>query len=148
MSLNLSASFDSPVKTWDFLKSESVDLVFSDIAMPDVTGISFLKSLKVPPCFIFITANPGYAAESYELDVVDYIVKPYDYGRFMKVVNKVEAVLSKKTIGHKDKDYLIIKDGYKNVVKRFDDIFFIDPYTANRKDTPVRVWLNISTAPK
>jgi len=124
--LNLLNTFDNAIKAWDFLKREKVDLVFSDIVMPDIDGISFLKNLKNPPLFIYVTGNPKHAVESFELDVIDYIIKPFDYGRFMKAVNKAEAFLNKKEKSIEDKDFLVVKDGYKNVILRFDDIFYIE----------------------
>lgn len=126
--LTLKGCFEKPTEAWAFLEAESVDLVISDIAMPDISGVALLKNLKNPPLFIFVTANADFAAESYELDVVDYIVKPYDYARFLKAVRKAQDQLNSKNSPSikKEKDFITVKDGYKNVIIRFDEIFYIE----------------------
>ena len=70
------------------LASMPVDLMFLDIQMPKITGIEFLKSLKQPPMTIMTTAYPNFALQGYELDVIDYLVKPFPFERFLKSVNK------------------------------------------------------------
>lgn len=82
------ASCGSALEVMDMLRFHKPDVVFSDIDMPDITGMELLKSLKHPPAFVFITSYAGYAAESYELDAVDYIVKPVTLARLTKAVNK------------------------------------------------------------
>lgn len=80
-----------------FLKTEQIDIVFSDIDMPELSGIELLRSLKKPPVFIFTTSHPEHAAESFELDVVDYIVKPVKLERLIKAVDKAIEYLSNKS---------------------------------------------------
>ena len=72
----------------DLLKQHPVDLIFLDIQMPELSGIEFVRSLPQPPSIIFTTAYRDYAVESYELDVVDYLLKPITFSRFLKSVNK------------------------------------------------------------
>ncbi len=81
----------------DVLKEQKVDIVFSDIDMPELTGIGLLKSLKNPPVFIFISSYSEYAVESFHLDVIDYIVKPASFERLLKAINKaIEYIELKK----------------------------------------------------
>lgn len=81
------------------LKNEDIDIVFSDIDMPDLSGIELLKSLKNPPVFIFISSHSEHAAESFNLDVIDYIVKPAKIERLIKAVNKaIEYINAKRKV--------------------------------------------------
>ena len=81
------------------LKNEDIDIVFSDIDMPDLSGIELLKSLKNPPVFIFISSHSEHAAESFNLDVIDYIVKPAKIERLIKAVDKaIEYINAKRKV--------------------------------------------------
>lgn len=86
--IRIIASCESALEVMDILRSQKPDIVFSDIDMPDITGMELLKNLKNPPAFVFITSYAGYAAESYELDAVDYIVKPVTLARLTRAVSK------------------------------------------------------------
>lgn len=86
--LEIVASCQNALEAFDLLKKEEVDLVFLDIQMPVLTGIEFVKSLQHPPSVIFTTAYREYAVESYELEVVDYLLKPITFTRFFKAINK------------------------------------------------------------
>src|SRR5690349_20333378 len=88
--LQLLGSFSNALVAYDFLRKEPVDLMFLDINMPELSGLDFLKSLRDAPLVIFTTAYPQYALESYELDAIDYLVKPIRIERFLKAVNKAE----------------------------------------------------------
>src|SRR5882757_4228901 len=87
-SLHLTAVLADGLEAIERLKKEEIDIVYSDIDMPDLSGIELLKSLKHPPVFIFISSHPEHAAESFELDVIDYIVKPVKIERLIKATNK------------------------------------------------------------
>lgn len=87
--LELSSEASSAVEAMDLLRQTTVDLLFLDINMPGLSGIQFLKSISQPPKVILTTAYSEYALESYELDVVDYLLKPIRFERFLKAVNKV-----------------------------------------------------------
>jgi len=91
-SLVLKGTFRNPLKALDFLHKEAVDLIFLDVNMPNLTGIQFLKALKIKPLIIFTTAYSSYAAESYEWDAIDYLVKPITLERFLKAVGKARDV--------------------------------------------------------
>ena len=115
----------------EVLKSEDVDLMFLDIQMPQLTGIDFLKSLNNPPCVIFTTAYPDYAVEGFELDAIDYLLKPISLERFMKAVNKVsEKIATRKQDSsasiEEDGDYFFVKADKKLVKVDFDDIIYIE----------------------
>lgn len=87
-SLDLVNVFRSPLKALDYLHDHEVELIFLDISMRDLSGIQFLKSLAERPLVILTTAHPEYAVESYEYDVTDYLLKPIEFERFLKAVNK------------------------------------------------------------
>jgi len=91
------AECESGVEAAVILGSQPVDIVFSDIEMPDLNGINLLKSLRNPPVFIFITSFVGFAAESYDLDVIDFISKPVKFERLMQAANKAIEYLQLKT---------------------------------------------------
>ncbi|NMM47735.1 LytR/AlgR family response regulator transcription factor [Marinigracilibium pacificum] len=92
-SVKLKASFKNPVDALTYLQSNSVQLMFLDINMPDLSGIEFMKSLKTPPLIILTTAYEEYALESYEYQVIDYLLKPIAFPRFLKAINKASEQL-------------------------------------------------------
>lgn len=83
-------SCSNAIEAMEFLEDHRVDVIFLDINMPKLSGISFLKSLDHPPAVIITSAYEDYALEGYELDVVDYLLKPFSFERFLKAVNKVK----------------------------------------------------------
>jgi two-component system LytT family response regulator len=98
-SLTIKAVLADGMEAITVLKNEDIDIVFSDIDMPDLSGIELLKSLKNPPVFIFISSHSEHAAESFNLDVIDYIVKPAKIERLIKAVDKaIEYINAKKKI--------------------------------------------------
>ncbi|KYG81567.1 LytTR family two component transcriptional regulator [Roseivirga ehrenbergii] len=106
--LELKASFTNAYQALEFLKTNSVDLLFLDVKMPDISGMDFLKSLSKAPLVIFTTAYQEYALESYDFQTVDYLLKPFDFGRFLKAVNKASERLEQKNDQH-----LFLKTGYE-----------------------------------
>jgi len=123
--LELLGVYDSALDAMPIVRSGEVDLVFSDIQMPEISGVSFLKSLKKSPLFIFVTGDPNHAIESFELDVVDYILKPFGLDRLLKSVNKVRALLDSQNFNTPNRDFLIIKDRNSNIIMPYNEIYFI-----------------------
>ncbi|MBE9467477.1 MAG: response regulator transcription factor [Bacteroidetes bacterium] len=97
--LELVGEFNSPIKAFDIIKEKDIDLLFLDIQMPDITGIDFIKSLNKKPEVIFTTAYHEYAIEGFNLNVVDYLLKPFSFDRFFQAVNKVFDKLDSKKQG-------------------------------------------------
>jgi two-component SAPR family response regulator len=89
--LNLMGTFDNALSTFSFLRENKIDLIFLDIQMDEFTGIQLLETLKDPPYVILTTAFDEYALKAYELDVMDYLLKPIPFERFVKAVEKVYA---------------------------------------------------------
>lgn len=131
--LELVAEVDNAVKAFDWLKKESIDLLFLDIQMPKLNGIEFLKVMNNAPKVIFTTAYREYAIESYELDVVDYLLKPVSFPRFLMAVNKMmngqqeegqeEAVVDQLRSDH---PYIFLKADRKMVKIYLKDIQYIE----------------------
>lgn len=94
--LELCGSFEDPLTAQSFLDKKSVDLLFLDINLPGMSGISFLRTMIKPPLIIITTAYPEYAIEGFELDVIDYLLKPFSFERFYKSINKIKERLSPK----------------------------------------------------
>jgi len=96
--LQLVATCKNPLEAMEVMQREVVDLMFLDIQMPELTGVEFLKSMVVKPAVVFTTAYSEYALEGYQLDVVDYLVKPFPFERFLKAVNKASELIRLKKL--------------------------------------------------
>ncbi|PUZ30394.1 two component transcriptional regulator, LytTR family [Chitinophaga costaii] len=130
--LQLVQKFTRAADALKFLQQEErVDLILLDIKMPDIDGIQLVKSLKNPPLIIFTSAYEQYALDGYNLDVIDYLLKPISFERFMKSVTKVQEYLSKEkqpaaADSGKLNDYIFIKTEYKIIKINLEDILFIE----------------------
>lgn len=122
--LELAAECDSPVKAAATLQTQPIDLIFLDIQMPRMTGIEFLRSLSQPPLVIFTTAHADYAVESFELNVLDYLLKPVSFERFMKAVMKARAYVDARQ--KKDAEYFFIKCDNKLERINYQDVLFVE----------------------
>ncbi len=98
--LEITALCKNAVEALDVLHEKQVDLVFLDIKMPKILGTEFLKNLSYPPKVIFVTAYRDYALDSYELDAVDYLVKPVSFERFLKAIGKVKRLMGQETASY------------------------------------------------
>jgi two-component system, LytTR family, response regulator len=126
-SLHLAGTFEGPLPAIEFLKTTPVDLLLLDIQMPDITGIGLLKVLPVKPLVIFTTAYSEYALDGYELDVVDYLLKPISFERFLKAINKAQSRLSQsKASTSLPEDFIFVKDGTKLVKIMVNDILYVE----------------------
>ena len=129
--LTLKGAFSNAIEALDFLKSESVDLMFLDIHLPKLSGIDLLRTLSDPPYVILTTAFPDYALESYEFNVVDYLLKPFSFQRFLKAVSKVPSGIQNITgteelsVDREVKTEIFIKSGYEHIKVTIADIRYI-----------------------
>lgn len=133
--LQLVKTFSSPFEAWDLLNTGQIDLIFLDIQMPTLTGIQFLKALRQPPMVIFTTAYQQYALEGYDLAIVDYLLKPIPFDRFLKATNRAYELfnLRNKEIPEpipspvpSTQDFIIINADYKKIKLAFQDILFVE----------------------
>lgn len=141
--LELVQAVGNPLEAMNILRDQSIDVLFLDVQMPNITGISFLKILKEKPIVILTTAYSEYAIEGYELDVTDYLLKPITFERFLKAVEKANALWQKEqptpipkpaapveiaVPDSKDSPspFIFVKDGTKLVKLRLNDIRYIE----------------------
>ena len=122
--LELRGVFEDAFQLSEFMRANPVDLLFLDIQMPDFTGIEFFKTLKNPPKVIFTTAFEQYAIEGFELEVMDYLLKPISYERFLKATLKAKAYFTSKS--QRDTDYLFVKANGKLEKIILSDVLFIE----------------------
>ena len=134
--LKLAGKCSNPIEALQLLQHQSVDLIFLDIQMPEMIGTDFLKSLSHKPMVVFTTAYAEYALEGYELNVVDYLLKPFPFERFLKAVNKASDLSKLKSniestsiISSEDaateKNYILVKSEHKVHRIYYNDILYI-----------------------
>ncbi len=142
--LELVGKCESAFEAIEMLQNNEIDLMFLDIQMPDLSGLELLRSLKKKPVVILTTAYTEYAIESYELDVLDYLLKPIPFERFFQSVNKAEDYIRMKKGANtppavvqapnpvppapapKEKNYFFVKADYKSVKINYPDILYIE----------------------
>jgi len=137
--LNLMGTFDNALSTFSFLRENKIDLIFLDIQMDEFTGIQLLETIKDPPYVILTTAYDEYALKAYELDVMDYLLKPIPFERFVKAVEKVYARFLKdqqlqnrpvkienQVMQPEKPEYTFIKSGNKTIKMYFNKILYIE----------------------
>jgi DNA-binding LytR/AlgR family response regulator len=146
--LNLVAKCENAMQAHEMMTQSDIHLIFLDIQMPRLTGLDFLKSLRNPPLVIFTTAYPQYALESFALDVIDYLLKPIPFDRFLKAVNKAKELFDLRQISQNDGkasmpnlvsqstdatregvlplDYFFVKTESKYEKIFFDDILYVE----------------------
>ncbi|GAB3523084.1 LytR/AlgR family response regulator transcription factor [Emticicia fontis] len=148
--LELVKSFSNPLEALDFLQTNTVDILISDIQMPELTGISLLKILPIKPLIILTTAYPEYALEGYELDVMDYLLKPITFERFLQAIEKAKGRLQViKQVKAQEvspaKPFIFVKDRTKLVKLKLEDIIYVEGlkdyiiiYTKDRRIVPLQ----------
>jgi DNA-binding LytR/AlgR family response regulator len=129
--LELIGQFSGGVEANQFLSKNTVDLVFLDIQMPDLTGLELLQTLRNPPMVIFTTAFPQYALKGFELDAIDYLLKPFDFQRFLKAVNKAKDMwemtqIDKVNVAEVHTDFIYIRADRQYIKVYFKDIRYIE----------------------
>jgi len=128
--LNLVRKCNNAIEAMNALQEEDIDLMLLDIEMPQLTGTEFLKTLKNPPLVIFTTAYPNFALEGFELNAVDYLLKPISLERFLKGINKAKEQLDLqkgiKSTQQPALDYFFVKADKKLVKVNYTDIIYIE----------------------
>lgn len=123
--LHLKAEFTDAFKALEYLQKETIDLIFLDIKMPDISGIDFFNSLAKKPLLIFTTAYTEHAVTSFEMDAVDYLLKPFSLARFIKGCNKAFELYNFRNATEAS-DHLFIKTGYEQLKVFYDDILYAE----------------------
>jgi DNA-binding LytR/AlgR family response regulator len=131
--LHLLGEFENPLKAMDTVSNQPIHLMLLDIQMPKITGLDFLKSLPSPPLTILTTAYPEYALQGFELNVVDYLVKPFSFDRFLKAAMKVKSYLEATLKPaepslqvQQEPTSFFIKTDNKLVKLAHDDVLFVE----------------------
>src|SRR5919205_584086 len=127
--LELQGTFKDAILATDYLRDHATDLIFLDIHLPKLKGMAFLKTLTQPPAVIITTAYHQYAVEGFNLNVTDYLLKPFEFERFLIAVNKVKATQKEKqstTASDEKKDYLFLNVQKKKVKILFSEIVYIE----------------------
>ncbi|AWX44371.1 putative response regulatory protein [Flagellimonas maritima] len=137
--LEVLGTFTNPLESMDILQEKKIDLVFLDIEMPQINGIEFVKSLETKPIFIFTTAYPQYAIEGFELNAIDYMVKPIPFPRFVKSINRAKELYEmRRTMNDTpanvasagsspilEDEFIFVKSDYENLKIKLNDIRYI-----------------------
>ncbi|MCX6244267.1 MAG: LytTR family DNA-binding domain-containing protein [Bacteroidetes bacterium] len=132
--MEIVASCKNALQALDILRKEPVDLMFLDIHMPQISGLDFLRSLTHPPKVILTTAYREYALEGFELDVVDYLLKPISFERFLKSVNKYFERMERPLLFHAEArpfpedDFIMIRDNKTHFKILLKDILYIEAF--------------------
>ena len=123
--IELKAEFTDAFQALDYLQKENIDLIFLDIKMPDISGIEFFNSLSKKPLLIFTTAYSEHAITSFEMDAIDYLLKPFSLARFLKACNKAYELFNFRNTTA-IADHLYLKTGYEQVKVMYDEILYLE----------------------
>ena len=128
--LELKGMCKNPLEAMEILRSENIDILFLDIQMPELTGVEFVKTLQQKPAIIFTTAYSEYALEGYQLDVIDYLVKPFPLDRFIKAVNKatdfIDLHRKAQNVHKDDTDFVLLHADHKIYKVHLNEIQYIE----------------------
>lgn len=123
--LELKAEFTDAFQAMEYLQKESIDLIFLDIKMPDISGIDFFNSLRKKPLLIFTTAYSEHAVSSFEMDAIDYLLKPFSLTRFIQACNKAFELYNLRNTTEIS-DHLYLKTGYEQVRVKYAEILYLE----------------------
>jgi DNA-binding LytR/AlgR family response regulator len=126
--IEILAQFDSAVECEKQIDNYNCDVIFLDIEMSEMSGIEFMDTLKNIPQIVIISSKPDYAAEAFNYDVSDYIVKPIEYNRFLKAFSKVTTINDEVTKNNTSKDHLFFKKNNALIKVEFTDINYVEAY--------------------
>ncbi|HRR09943.1 MAG TPA: LytTR family DNA-binding domain-containing protein [Rhodothermales bacterium] len=125
--LELVATCESAIQAANVLKKQSVDLIFLDVEMPEMTGLEFIQSLEHRPMVVLVSAKEQYAVEAFDVEVTDYMVKPVKYARFLKAVQRAQSrIQATKEKALPEQDYVFIKTEGRLVKLALTDIQWIE----------------------
>jgi two-component system LytT family response regulator len=123
--LNLVKSFTNPMEALQYVNDNAIDLIFVDIKMPDISGLDLVQALKKKECLvIFTTAHSEYALKSYDVQALDYLLKPFDFSRFLRAVTRALEVLSMRDDLHQD--FFFVNTGYQQRKISINDISHLE----------------------
>lgn len=160
--VEVAGKFTNPFQALHYLQQHPIDLVFVDIQMPDISGVQLVKSLPVKPMVIFSTAFSEFAIEGFDLDAVDYLLKPFSFDRLLKAVNKASEWMkirnhsglpdspeTEKNDEPVEKNYFFIKSDYMDIKVNVDEILYIEAdkdyvkIFCNKQDKPFVTQINL-----
>ena len=152
--LELLGSFGNAFHAIEFMDGKEVDLIITDVEMPALSGLEFLGSLRRRPCCIFVSEQERYAAEAFNLEATDYLLKPFSFERFLKAINKAREHIRLKTTAQTaspveipGRDFIFIKSDYKTIRINVNDILFAeglkDYVKIHTADKPVLTLLSL-----
>ncbi len=131
--LELTGKFTNPIIAFEKIRSDTPDLIFLDIEMPELSGIDFIRTLANPPAIIFTTAYREYALEGFELEALDYLLKPVSFERFLRAINKYYKIYSSpvqtkitEQLPGPEQEYIYIKENKKAVKVFLRDILYLE----------------------
>lgn len=126
-------SFSNPLEAFQFLQENSVDIVFMDIEMPELSGIELAKQLQNPPLFVFVSSHPEFGAETYEVDAIDYIIKPIGLERVLKAFKRIYKFLETKSQASHEiqmeshtKSYFFIRENQQHIKIEYKDLVYAE----------------------
>lgn len=122
--IQLDADFTDPLAAMAWIKNKPVDLLFLDIRMPDISGLDLLKQMDPAPLTIITTAHSDHAVQSFELDAVDYLLKPFSAERFLKACQKAKDLLGFRSAAMQDA-HIFVKTGYEQVKILLEEIWYV-----------------------
>ncbi len=127
--LELKSEFENPLIALEKIENITCDLIFLDIEMPEMNGIDFIEAAKNIPQVIIISSKPEYAAESYNYDVTDYLVKPIEYNRFLKAVNRAKEITESISLkSPEEEEYIFVKNAGELIKLSFSSINYVEAF--------------------